>query len=82
MVDSSWDITIPGTYVVAALIVLGVCVALLFVNTCLACIKLIYKCYAGALVLFNPIVVYYKSRTPNISEDFVKVHQFPRNSYV
>uniref|UniRef100_A0AB39AG16 Small membrane protein n=1 Tax=Bird deltacoronavirus PluvialisCN24 TaxID=3237955 RepID=A0AB39AG16_9NIDO len=82
MVDSSWDITIPGTYVIAALIVLGVCVTLLFINTCLACIKLIYKCYSGALVLFNPIVVYYKSKVPPTTEEFVKVHQFPRNSYV
>ncbi|AFD29245.1 envelope protein [Common moorhen coronavirus HKU21] len=80
MVDN-WDITIPGDYVIAALVVICVAVFLLFINTCLACIKLVYKCYKGATVLLNPFIIFSSKVDPESSEDFVKIHQFPRNSF-
>nr|QLI47717.1 MAG: E protein [Deltacoronavirus sp.]QLI47722.1 MAG: E protein [Deltacoronavirus sp.] len=82
MVAEDWAITIPGQYVVAAIIILGVCVCLLFINTCLACAKLSYKCFLGAKYLVNPIIVYYSKPQPIADTEFVKVHQFPRNNYV
>uniref|UniRef100_A0AB39AG84 Envelope protein n=1 Tax=Bird deltacoronavirus HKU16 TaxID=3237951 RepID=A0AB39AG84_9NIDO len=82
MVADDWSITIPGQYVIAALIVLSIGVCLLFINTCLACVKLSYKCFLGAKYLVNPIIVYY-SKPSTVSEtEFVKLHQFPRNNYV
>ncbi|ACJ12054.1 small membrane protein [Thrush coronavirus HKU12-600] len=82
MVVEDWSITIPGQYVIAALVILIVCVTLLFINTCLACVKLSYKCFLGARYLVNPIIVYYSKPNPTPEEEFVKIHQFPRNNYV
>nr|QLI47727.1 MAG: E protein [Deltacoronavirus sp.] len=82
MVVEDWSITIPGQYVIAALVILIVCVTLLFINTCLACVKLSYKCFLGARYLVNPIIVYYSKPNPTLEEEFVKIHQFPRNNYV
>ncbi|ACJ12063.1 small membrane protein [Munia coronavirus HKU13-3514] len=82
MVAEDWAITIPGQYVVATLAVLSVCVCLLFINTCLACAKLSYKCFLGAKYLVNPIIVYYSKPQTVSDSEFVKLHQFPRNNYV
>ncbi|AFD29202.1 envelope protein [White-eye coronavirus HKU16] len=82
MVADDWSITIPGQYVIAALIVLSIGVMLLFINTCLACVKLSYKCFLGARYLVNPIIVYYSKPKTVSDTEFVKIHQFPRNNYV
>nr|AUG59165.1 envelope protein [Porcine deltacoronavirus] len=81
MVVDDWAVTIPGQYIIAILAVICIGVALLFINTCLACVKLFYKCYLGAAYLVRPIIVYYSKPNPVPEDEFVKVHQFPRNTH-
>nr|UZC49481.1 E [Porcine deltacoronavirus] [Porcine deltacoronavirus] len=81
MVTNHWAVTIPGQYIIAILGVICIGVALLFINTCLACVKLFYKCYLRAIYLVRPIIVYYSEANPVPEDEFVKVHQFPKNTH-
>uniref|UniRef100_A0AB39AGD9 Envelope protein n=1 Tax=Bird deltacoronavirus AnasCN24 TaxID=3237947 RepID=A0AB39AGD9_9NIDO len=81
---SSWDVTIPGSVVIAILVVLCCIFLLLFVKTCISIFDCMSRTFVFVLDTFKPVYILVNSLIPQYTapynpSDYVKVHQFPRN---
>uniref|UniRef100_A0AB39AGB2 Envelope protein n=1 Tax=Bird deltacoronavirus HKU20 TaxID=3237953 RepID=A0AB39AGB2_9NIDO len=82
---SSWDLTIPGSVVIAFLVVACCILLLLLVKTCLAIFDCVSRSCTCVLDTVKPVYSFAYNLVPRYTPpynpaDYIAVNQFPRNS--